>query len=116
MSEIQTVHVVFDGPPGPEAGRFIEVETLDGVGITVGTWVHRDDGYWVLELDVIPRVRTPSRSQAMSDREREPLEECDICRGESDELLEGECPDCVYEREAEEARGAGAGNGDLSGA
>lgn len=57
MSEVQTVHVVFDGPPGPVAGRFVDVETLDGAGIRVGTWVHRKDGYWVLEVDVIPRVR-----------------------------------------------------------
>ncbi len=48
------VHVVFDGPPGPVAGRFVEVETPDGGGISVGRWIERDDGYWALEIDVIP--------------------------------------------------------------
>jgi hypothetical protein len=51
------VHVVFDGPPGPVAGRFVEVETLDGKGINVGRWIKREDGCWALEIDVIPRVR-----------------------------------------------------------
>ena len=49
------VHVVFDGPPGPVAGRFIEVETPDGKGLSVGRWIERDDGYWALEIDVIPK-------------------------------------------------------------
>lgn len=47
---LQVVDVVFDGPPGPESGRFIEVETLEGKGIRVGEWVHREDGYWALRL------------------------------------------------------------------
>ena len=54
------VHVVFDGPPGPVAGRFVEVETPDGGGIrgiSVGRWIERDDGYWALEIDVIPHSR-----------------------------------------------------------
>jgi hypothetical protein len=49
------VHVVFDGSPGPVAGRFIEVETPDGKGISIGRWIERDDGYWALEIDVIPK-------------------------------------------------------------
>lgn len=48
--KLQVVDVVFDGPPGPESGRFIEVETLDGKGIRIGEWVHREDGYWALRL------------------------------------------------------------------
>lgn len=31
--------VVFDGPPGPEAGRFVEVEDDQGRGISIGHWV-----------------------------------------------------------------------------
>ena len=51
------VHVVFDGPPGPEAGRFVEVETLDGKSVSVGRWLKRDDGFWALEIEVIPHPR-----------------------------------------------------------
>jgi len=48
------LHIIFDGPPGPEAGRFVEVETSDGRSVNAGEWNHREDGYWEL---VIPRRR-----------------------------------------------------------
>jgi hypothetical protein len=44
------IDVVFDGPPGPEPGRFVEVEDMDGASIRLGEWVQRDDGYWVLRI------------------------------------------------------------------
>lgn len=46
------VDVVFDGPPGPEPGRFVEVEDMSGASIRVGQWIDRGDGYWALRLDV----------------------------------------------------------------
>ena len=46
----KTVDIVFDGPPGPVAGRFVEVEDESGASIKVGEWVERDDGYWVLRI------------------------------------------------------------------
>lgn len=45
------IDIVFDGPPGPEAGRFVEVESPPGVSVGVGEWIKRDDGYWVLRFD-----------------------------------------------------------------
>lgn len=45
----KTIDIVFDGPPGPTAGRFVEVER-DGQSIRIGSWVQRDDGYWVLRI------------------------------------------------------------------
>jgi hypothetical protein len=44
------VDVVFDGPPGPEAGRFVEVENDQGRSIRLGEWVERPDGYWALRI------------------------------------------------------------------
>lgn len=44
--------IVFDGPPGPESGRFVEVEDQDGKSRSIGKWVERDDGFWVLRLPV----------------------------------------------------------------
>ena len=44
------IDVVFDGPPGRESGRFVEVEDASGRGIKLGEWVHREDGYWVLRF------------------------------------------------------------------
>ena len=49
----QTIHVVFDGPPEHVAGRFVEVETPDGQGVHAGEWKQREDGYWVLVLNVL---------------------------------------------------------------
>jgi len=41
---------VFDGPPGPEAGRFVEVEDANGNSIRFGEWIERDDGTWALRI------------------------------------------------------------------
>ena len=46
----ELVDIVFDGPPGPTAGRFVEVENMRGQSLSVGEWVQRPDGYWVLRL------------------------------------------------------------------
>ncbi len=52
--DLVEVDIVFDGPPGPEAGRFVEVER-DGKSISAGEWVKREDGYWVLRMGVLAR-------------------------------------------------------------
>lgn len=51
--ETEYIDVVFDGPPGNESGRFVEVEDSKGSSINIGEWIHRPDGYWVLRF---PRV------------------------------------------------------------
>ena len=49
----RVIDIVFDGPPGPVAGRFVEVEDSDRCGIgDVGEWIERDDGFWALRLRV----------------------------------------------------------------
>lgn len=42
------VVIRFDGPPGPESGRFVEVER-DGKSINFGEWV-KDGDYWLLVI------------------------------------------------------------------
>lgn len=42
------IHIIFDGPPSHESGRFVEVETPGGKPISVGEWVERSDGLWAL--------------------------------------------------------------------
>jgi hypothetical protein len=44
------IDIVFDNPPGPECGRFVEVEDASGRSINLGEWVERPDGYWVLRI------------------------------------------------------------------
>lgn len=49
------IDIVFDGPPAPESGRFIEVHDEKGASIRVGEWVELDGGLWALR---IPRSET----------------------------------------------------------
>ena len=44
------IDVLFDGPPGPEAGRFVEIESPPGTSIRFGEWVDRGNGYWALRF------------------------------------------------------------------
>jgi hypothetical protein len=44
------IDIVFDGPPGPAAPRFVEVEDSQGRSINYGEWVQRPDGYWALRI------------------------------------------------------------------
>ncbi len=48
------IDIVFDGPPEHIAGRFVEVENQKGASISVGEWIHRKDGYWVLRMSIVP--------------------------------------------------------------
>jgi len=44
------INVIFDGPPGPEAGRFGEVEDENGRSFNAGEWIEQPDGLWALRL------------------------------------------------------------------
>ena len=54
------VDIVFDGPPGHESGRFVEVEDLNGASVSVGDWIERPNGQWALRLSIatveVPRT------------------------------------------------------------
>jgi hypothetical protein len=58
------VDVVFDGPPGHEAGRFVEVEDSRGHSINAGEWIDRGDGMWALRIAQSPAAR-PSTEPAL---------------------------------------------------
>lgn len=42
------LYVVFDGPPAPESGRFVEVEDADGNSVGGIGWTASSDGLWRL--------------------------------------------------------------------
>ena len=52
------LHIVFDGPPGPEAGRFVEVEDAAGHGLKRGRWEQHGE-YWHL---ILPDVEVKEAS------------------------------------------------------
>ena len=44
------IDILFDGPPGPTAGRFVDVVDSGGRGVILGEWLDHGDGYWTLRL------------------------------------------------------------------
>lgn len=52
-ARVRTIDIVFDGPPGPESGRIVEVEDDSGRSISVGEWIERPDGHWALRLAAV---------------------------------------------------------------
>ena len=48
------INIIFDGPPGPERGGFVEVEDDDGHSINVGEWIERKKGMWALRITNLP--------------------------------------------------------------
>jgi hypothetical protein len=51
---MRKIRIRFDGPPGPQGGRFIETEdAYTGSGVGVGWW-ERDGGgdNWFLHLEI----------------------------------------------------------------
>ena len=67
------VDIVFDGPPGPEGNRFIEVEDSNGKSIAFGEWIERKDGRWVLRITAADlqkprRIVDTAKVQAALDR------------------------------------------------
>ena len=48
---MSAIHVLFDGPPDAQAGRFVEVENDNGESIKAGEWVDRGNGMWALVIE-----------------------------------------------------------------
>lgn len=82
-SFVTYIDILFDAPPGPTSGRFIEVEDESGKSIQVGEWIERADGYWALR---IPRAQIDSRPSF----EREPphCKTCDCLREVDEDVTE----------------------------
>jgi hypothetical protein len=58
------IRIVFDGPPGHESGRFVDVEDTNGRSIKIGEWVELPLGrapFYALEIDD-PRTLAQLRS------------------------------------------------------
>ena len=50
----KAINIIFDGPPVNESGRFIEVETDDGVSINCGEWIDKGNGIHALRITELP--------------------------------------------------------------
>lgn len=47
---LEMLHIVFDGPPGLDGGRFVEVENSSGRSVNASAWYEREDGFWELRI------------------------------------------------------------------
>lgn len=54
LERLQVVDVLFDGPPGPECGRFVEVNDLTGASMNVGDWIDYGQGLHSLRVLALP--------------------------------------------------------------
>ncbi|MES2904568.1 MAG: hypothetical protein V4696_10320 [Pseudomonadota bacterium] len=93
----EMLHFVFDGPPGPEAGRFIECETPDGRSVRAGEWHKREDGYWELR---VPIASMPKHSGDTTTVERVAQSDRDA----AETYLRESQPDAGWDNEGREAR------------
>src|SRR5690349_19652058 len=70
-----SIDIIFDGPPGHEGGRFVEVEDDRGYSIKVGEWIEEPGGRherWALRLpdhrELEAEVKTANANiQALTD-------------------------------------------------
>lgn len=48
------LNIIFDGPPSPPFGRFVEVENDAGQSLNAGEWIDKGNGLWALRITRIP--------------------------------------------------------------
>ena len=102
------IHIVFDGPPSHESGRFVEVEDAQGHSIKFGEWKQVGD-YFHLVFSPSAALRAERERAEKAERERDELRskydhsqderaslpDCHLCR-----VAEGEyvlCRKCLIE-------------------
>lgn len=64
--DYEYIDVVFDGPPGAEAGRFVEVEDPSGRSINAGEWIDRGNGLWALRITTTPLAGTATSTEGQA--------------------------------------------------
>ena len=74
MDTFAPINVIFDGPPGPEGPRFIEVETDGGRSIRAGEWQERPDGSWALRIAALPLQTARAAQDSYVDPETDLLQ------------------------------------------
>lgn len=66
----RSLHIVFDGPPSPDSGRFVEVEDASGRSVRIGAWRERADGLWELVIPAIAAIGNDAALRADAERYR----------------------------------------------
>jgi hypothetical protein len=94
---MQELHILFDVPPGPEAGRFVETEDENGKGVGIGEW-KEIDGYWHL---VIPYATDAQALQKRCEELEEALtkKHLELCNIETDLTMQNSALHAKVERQ-----------------
>jgi hypothetical protein len=74
VKPLPVLHIVFDGPPSHDGGRFVEVETPDGKSIRAGEWRERSDGLWELRLSALQPSPAREEAEALVEKLRASVE------------------------------------------
>jgi hypothetical protein len=69
------IDIVFDGPPGPVAGRFVEVEAETGASIRCGKWIDCD-GLWRLRIDLPTEALAQGKRVGLEEARKEARRWC----------------------------------------
>jgi len=100
--ERDVIDIVFDGPPGHEAGRFVEIESPPGRSVRYGEWIMRENGYWVLRID-FPSLLLMARGALSLIAKDAPESEPKVYDEYGGFVRSGNADDCAYDL-AEHAR------------
>lgn len=63
---MEKIRIVSDGPPGPQSGRFIEVEDMKGKSLNAGEWRQISEDLWALEIPDFRQLQ--SENDALRER------------------------------------------------
>lgn len=61
------IDIVFDGPPGPVSGRFVEVQLPDGASAKIGVWRDEGEGLWSLRISADEIARAGGNELSFTD-------------------------------------------------
>ena len=76
---MKALHIVFDGPPGPTAGRFVEIEDENGVSFRAGEWHERADGLWEIRIQQPLAASTAPHVHVAGTTIGKHIDECALC-------------------------------------
>ena len=88
------IHVVFDGPPSHESGRFVEVENDAGASINAGEWKERPDGLWELVFDTCSYWNGEQCMEAFVKEHIKPIDPPDMIKDLA-RMIDGRIDECA---------------------
>lgn len=70
---MEAINIIFDGHPGPEGPRFVEIEDDNGKSVRIGDWSehkpegYEHEGYWQLRITLAELMELAATEHAGQD-------------------------------------------------